>query len=55
MYKVQVGVLENIKKQLVESNKQLEKYGNSVNTDVAKTIKANEKQIKILELNYFIK
>lgn len=53
MYKVQVDVLENIKKQLVESNKQL--AGQASNPAVAKTIKANEKQIKILELNYFVK
>ena len=52
MYKVQISVLEGLKKQLVANNKHLASH--TKNPAITKLIKANEKQIKILKDEYYI-
>ena len=58
-YKVQISVLEGIKKTLENSNKVLAEVAaksssNGKEDKIVKQIKANEKQIKILENEYYI-
>lgn len=58
-YKVQISVLEGFKKALENSNKVLadvaaKKASNGKEDKIVKQIKANEKQIKILENEYYI-
>jgi hypothetical protein len=52
MYKVSISVLENIKKQLLESNRVLMTLKQS--TDTVKTIKGNCEQIKLITEQYYI-
>lgn len=52
MYKVRTQHLESLKKQLQANNKHLAKHTPSPITK--KLIKANEKQIKLLEDEYYI-
>lgn len=60
MLKVRTQDLESIKKQLVESNKVLLKIKHISPTDawtnegLNRQLKANEKQIKLLENEYYI-
>ncbi len=58
MYKVHTIVLEGLKKQLVANNKVLAGQSESANARqqvlIAKTIKENEKQIKLLQDEYSI-
>ncbi len=56
MYKVKISVLEGIIKQLKSNNKFLANHicASTSSKDVNKMIKANEKQIKILENEYYI-
>lgn len=58
-YKVQISVLEGIKKTLENSNKVLAEVAaksssNGKEDKIVKQIKANEKQIKLLEDEYYI-
>lgn len=56
MYKVKMTDLEAIKKQLIANNKFLANHicASTSSKDVNKMIKANEKQIKKLEDEYYI-
>lgn len=52
MYKVKTKHLEDVKKQLDANNKVLE--GLKQTPAIVKTIKANKKQIKLIEEEYYI-
>ncbi len=52
MYKVHIVVLEGLKKQLAANNKVLATQTST--PSIAKTIKDNEKQIKLLKDEYYI-
>lgn len=52
MYKVKINHLETIKKQLVANNKLLENLNQT--PIIVKTIKANNKQISLIEEKYYI-
>ena len=57
-YKVEISVLEKFKKEFESTNKILENLKNELNDvgqeTVQRQIKKNEKQIKILENEYYI-
>jgi cell division protein FtsB len=54
-YKVQISVLEGLKKTLENNNKLLKGLQATPKSDkLSKQIKANEKQIKLLEDEYYI-
>ena len=52
MYKVNISVLEALKKQLVQSNKTLS--GLKPTPEITKVIKGNTKQIKLIQDEYNI-
>lgn len=59
MYKVKIAVLEDIKKQLEANNKILASFKSSpsktaLDSKIDKLIKANNKQIKLLQDEYYI-
>ena len=59
MYKVKTSALEGLKKQLEANNKLLASLKetpalNTTNVKISNQIKANEKQIKLLQDEYYI-
>ncbi len=52
MYKVRIAVLEELKKQLIANNKHLATHSST--PAIAKLIKTNNKQIKLITDEYYI-